>query len=137
MRRVVALAAAMMAATAVAGCASSSGTARYCDLVKVAEAGVDPLADPAIFDNPTVLKAALLARVDTYSQLASRAPSAVRADAVKVRDALISINNALAKQNYQSSAANSDPAVTQVLADTSVTDAENRLQAFNASTCRT
>jgi hypothetical protein len=126
-----------MAAVAIGACTSSSSTARYCDIVKVAEAGADPLANPAIFNSPASLKAALLARIDTYSQLASRAPAAVRDDAAKVRDALITLNNALAKQNYQSAAANADPTVAQVLGDASVSDARNRLQSFNASTCQT
>jgi len=121
---------------AIASCTSDSSTARYCDLVKVAEAGVDPLGDPSVLSDPARLKAALLARVDTYSQLANRAPSSVKADATKVRDALITLNNALAKQQYQSAAANTDPAVVGVIGDQSVKDAQARLQSFNGTTCR-
>ena len=124
-------------AISVAACSSGPSTARYCDVVKVAQAGVDPLADTAIFNDPTRLKAGLASRVATYGQLANRAPTAVRADAAKVRDALISLNNALAKDKYASAAANADPAVQRIIKDVSVKDATARLQSFNLTTCGT
>jgi hypothetical protein len=116
-------------------CTTGPSTARYCDVVKVAQAGVDPLADPAIFNDPARLKAGLASRVQTYGQLAGRAPTAVRVDAAKVRDALINLNNALAKDKYASAAANSDPAVQMIIKDPSVKDATARLQSFNLTTC--
>jgi hypothetical protein len=122
-------------ALSLAACSTGPSTARYCDVVKVAQAGVDPLANPAIFNNPALLKAALASRVKTYGELANRAPTSVRADAAKVRDALITLNNALAKDKYASAAANTDPAVQSIIKDVSVQDATARLQSFNLTTC--
>jgi hypothetical protein len=50
MRRLGSLVAA--SAIAMAACSTGPSTARYCDVVKVAQAGVDPLADSAIFNDP-------------------------------------------------------------------------------------
>ncbi len=113
----------------------TSGASRYCDVVKQVQAGVDPLADQAIFGDPARLKTALLARVKTYTDLAAAAPDAVRTDANTVRDGVIKLNNALNAAGYQSAAANSDPTVKAVLADTSLQDAQARLAAYDAEKC--
>lgn len=113
----------------------TSGASRYCDVVKQVQAGVDPLADQAILTDPARLKAALLARVKTYTDLAAEAPEAVRADANTVRDGVIKLNNALNAAGYQSAAANTDPTVKAVLADTGLQDAQGRLAAYDAEKC--
>jgi hypothetical protein len=113
----------------------TSGASRYCDVVKQVQAGVDPLADQAIFTDPARLKAALAVRVKTYTDLAAEAPEAIRTDANAVRDGVIKLNNALNAAGYQSAAANSDPTVKAVLADTSLQDAQGRLAAYDAEKC--
>jgi hypothetical protein len=120
---------------ALPACTSESGTARYCDVVKVAEAATDPLADQAIYNDPVRLKAALGARVQTYTDLAARAPSAINADASTVRDSIIKVNNALAKHDYQSAAANTDPDLQAALNDPAFADATQRLRDYNTKTC--
>jgi hypothetical protein len=126
-----------LAVGALAACSggSGSGTARYCDVVKVAEAGTDPLADQVIYNDPTRLKAALRVRVQTYTDLAARAPSDISSDASTVRDGIIKVNNALAKHDYQSAAANTDADLQAALNDQAFADATDRLRAFNAKTC--
>ncbi|HKA02710.1 MAG TPA: hypothetical protein VKD67_00225 [Acidimicrobiales bacterium] len=122
---------------ALASACSSGGSsaARYCDVVKVAEVATDPLADQAIYNDPDRLKTAFVARVRTYTDLAARAPSAIKADANTVRDSLIKVNNALAAHGYQSAAANSDPTVQAALNDPAFTAATGRLRAYNAAHC--
>lgn len=115
----------------------TSGASRYCDVVKQVQAGADPLADQSIYGDPARLKAALVARVKTYTDLAGRAPDEVRADASTVRDSVIKVNNALATAGYQSVAANSDPTVQAVLADPALHDAQGRLAAYDAEHCTT
>ena len=124
-------------ALVASGCdtGGSSGASRYCDVVKQVEAGVDPLADQAIFSDPARLKAALDVRVKTYSALAASAPEEVRADASAVRDGVIKLNNALSAAGYQSAAANSDPAVQAVVSDQALQDAQGRLAAYDAEHC--
>jgi hypothetical protein len=123
-------------ALVAAGCSSGSSTAsRYCDVVKQMEASADPLADQAIFSDPTRLRDALAARVDTFTSLAANAPPEVRTDASTLRDDLIKINNALSKAQFQSAAANSDPVVQGVLADPAFTDALTRVEDYNANHC--
>jgi hypothetical protein len=118
-----------------AACGSGSTASRYCDVVKVAEVATDPLADQAIYNDPDRLKAAFVARVRTYTDLAARAPSAISAAADTVRDRLITVNNALAKHGYQSAAANTDPDVQAAVNDPAFTDATERLRAYNAAHC--
>jgi hypothetical protein len=121
---------------AVAACSSNaSGVAKYCDIVKVAEVAADPLADQAIYNDPAKLKAAFVARVKTYTDLAARAPSEVRADAATVRDDLIKVNNALAAHGYQSAAANDDPALQAALEDPAFTTSTDKLRTYNAQHC--
>lgn len=116
-------------------CSGGSSAARYCDVVKVAEVATDPLADQAIYNDPDRLKAAFVARVRTYTDLAARAPSAIKADAGTVRDSLIKVNNALAAHGYQSAAANSDPTVQAALNDPAFTAATEKLRAYDAEHC--
>ena len=125
------------AVVVVAAACSDSGSsaARYCDVVKVAEVATDPLADQAIYNDPEKLKAAFLARVRTYTDLAARAPSEIRTDAATVRDNLIKVNNALAAHGYQSAAANSDPTVQAALNDPAFTAATEKLRAYDAEHC--
>jgi hypothetical protein len=126
----------VVTALAVTACASStSGVARYCDIVKVAEVATDPLADQAIYNDPERLKAAFVARVRTYTDLAARAPSEISADADTVRDSLIKVNNALAAHGYQSAAANSDPTVQAALNDPAFTTATDKLRSYDAQHC--
>jgi hypothetical protein len=113
----------------------TSGASRYCDVVKQVQAGADPLADQSIYGDPGRLKAALAVRVKTYTDLAADAPDAVRADANAVRDSVIKVNNALNAAGYQSAAANTDPTVQAVLADTALHDAQARLAAYDAEKC--
>jgi hypothetical protein len=116
-------------------CSGGSSAARYCDVVKVAEVATDPLADQAIYNDPDRLKAAFVARVRTYTDLAARAPSPIKADAGTVRDSLIKVNNALAAHGYQSAAANSDPTVQAALNDPAFTAATEKLRAYDAEHC--
>jgi hypothetical protein len=131
----------VLAAAALAGglAACSSGgtgaTASYCDLVKVAAAGTDPLADQSIFNDPAHLQAAMKARVQQYTDLAAKAPAEIAADAGTVRDDVIKVNNALAKHGYQSIAANSDPDLQAALNDQTLTAAAQRLMQFDADKC--
>jgi hypothetical protein len=130
------LVAGLLGVAVLSACSNStSGTARYCDVVKVAEAGADPLADQAIYGDPARLQAAMKARATTYADLAARAPKEIRADADTVRDGVIRVNNALAKHGYQSAAANSDAELQAVLNDQAFADATQRLREFNAKTC--
>jgi hypothetical protein len=114
---------------------AGSGASRYCDVVKVVQAGADPLADQSIYGDPAKLKAALEVRVKTYTDLAAAAPKDVQADADTVRDSVIKVNNALNAAGYQSAAANSDPTVKAVLADQALQDAQSRLAAYDAEHC--
>jgi hypothetical protein len=121
---------------AAAACSDSgSSAARYCDIVKVAEVATDPLADQAIYNDPEKLKAAFLARVRTYTDLAARAPSEIRSDAATVRDNLIKVNNALATHGYQSAAANADPALQSALTDPGFAASTDKLRTYNAQHC--
>ncbi|HEY1280765.1 MAG TPA: hypothetical protein VGF22_13900 [Acidimicrobiales bacterium] len=115
---------------------SGSSAARYCDVVKVAEVATDPLADQAIYNDPDRLKAAFLARVRTYTDLAARAPAEIRADAATVRDNLIKVNNALATHEYQSAAANADPALQSALTDPAFAASTDDLRQYNAEHCQ-
>jgi hypothetical protein len=133
MRWLVAVVAVVLVGAACTG--SGNSVARYCDLVKVAEAGSDPLADQAIYNDPVLLKSAMRARVQTYTDLAGRAPSAIRTDASAVRDGVLRVNNALAKHDYHSSTANNDPEVQAVMNDPAFAAAAERLKAYNADTC--
>ena len=113
----------------------TSGASRYCDVVKVVQAGVDPLSDQSIYGDPARLQAALEVRVKTYTDLAAAAPQEIRTDANTLRDGVIKVNNALKAAGYQSAAANSDPTVQAVLADQSLQDAQSRLGAYDAKHC--
>jgi hypothetical protein len=113
----------------------TSGASRYCDVVKVVQAGVDPLSDQSIYGDPARLQAALEVRVKTYTDLAAAAPKEIRADADTVRDGVIKVNNALKAAGYQSAAANSDPTVKAVLSDKSLQDAQSRLGTYDAEHC--
>ena len=121
--------------TAACDTGGTSGASRYCDVVKVVQAGADPLADQSIYGDPARLKAALEVRVKTYTDLAAAAPKEVQADADTVRDEVIKVNNALNAAGYQSAAANNDPIVKAVLADQGLQDAQARLAAYDAEHC--
>ena len=125
----------MFVVVALAACSSGSSAARYCDVVKVAEVATDPLADQAIYNDPERLKTAFVARVRTYTDLAARAPSDIKADAATVRDSLIKVNNALAAHGYQSAAANDDPAVQAALKDPAFAAATDKLRTYDAQHC--
>jgi hypothetical protein len=114
---------------------SGSSAARYCDIVKVAEVATDPLADQAIYNDPEKLKAAFLARVRTYTDLAARAPAEIRTDAATVRDNLIKVNNALAAHGYQSAAANADASLQSALTDPAFAASTEKLRAYDAQHC--
>ena len=125
-----------VAVVLAAACSDSgSSAARYCDVVKVAEVATDPLADQAIYNDPAKLKAAFLARVRTYTDLAARAPSEIRTDAATVRDNLIKVNNALAAHGYQSVAANADPSLQSALNDPAFAASTEKLRAYDAQHC--
>ena len=120
-----------------AGCSSGDQRTpvRYCDVVKQLQAAADPLADQAIFGNPEQLEAALGERVRTFSDLAAAAPAEIRTDADTLRDGFIKINNALSQAHFDSAAANSDPVVQSVLADTGFQDAQGRVETYDTNHC--
>jgi hypothetical protein len=119
-----------------AGCSSGAADAsRYCDVVKQLQAAADPLADQAIFGNPEQLETALGERVRTFSELAAAAPAEIRTDADTLRDGFIKVNNALSQAHFDSAAANSDPVVQSVLADTGFQDAQGRVETYDTNHC--
>jgi hypothetical protein len=135
-RRVLAgLGLGLLVAATACDTGGTSGASRYCDVVKVARAAVDPLSDQSIYGDPARLKAALATRVKTYTDLAADAPSEVRAAANTVRDGVIKVNNALSDAGYQSAAANTDPTVQAVLSDPALQDAQSQLAAYDAEHC--
>jgi len=125
-----------VAVVLAAACSDSgSSAARYCDVVKVAEVATDPLADQAIYNDPAKLKAAFLARVRTYTDLAARAPSEIRTDGATVRENLIKVNKAPAAHGYQSVAANADPSLQSALNDPAFAASTEKLRAYDAQHC--
>jgi hypothetical protein len=134
-RVVVGLGLGLVLGAAACDTGGTSGASRYCDVVKVVQAGVDPLSDQSIYGDPARLKAALATRVQTYTDLAAAAPSEVRADASTLRDDVIKVNNALSAAGFQSVAANTDPTVQAVLSDPALQAAQGRLAAYDAEHC--
>jgi hypothetical protein len=123
-------------ALALAACAPKpTALEQYCDVVRQAEATYDPLSKAGSLVDPVVVRKALTERVSTLRSLAEAAPDAVKADAAVVRDRVIEVVNALAARNYDSAAANTDPAIAAVLNDSRFTTATKTLAAFNAARC--
>ena len=104
----------------VASCSDVRADAAYCERARTAEATADPLKDDSVAGDPAKLEAAMLARVQSYTALASAAPPSIRADARTLQDAFARLYNALKAVGFDRQRANGDAGVRAVLDDAKV-----------------
>jgi hypothetical protein len=125
----------IVALAAVAACSNVQASAAYCEQARKAEATADPLKDDAVANDPTKLEAAMLARVQLYTELASAAPSEIRDKARTLQDAFARLYNALKAIGFDRTRANGDSGVRAVLDDAKVGAAVTALQSYGQKAC--